>query len=675
MNIKELEDKIVYLSQKYYEGVPECSDKQFDDLVEYLKGVNPNSEVLTKVGWGYDPFKNIGEKSSHLYGKVTGIDRKPRNIEDIPSDFLNNEILLSAKLDGLSIICYFVNGKFVRALTRGNGDTGIDKTDKVNIILKKELNIPNGFDFTGAIRGEICISNENWVKMQDMNVAGSNQRNTATGLINRDDMSEDINYLNIIFYKVIGFSQDLSHTFNEIYQDNIINANKYDVKFLRKFIKEEYIVDYIEDNGSLINQNDLENIFKKFNNKYPCDGIVITKSKRKSIDNIVDKYQNKVSIVNDEIAYKFVTETAITTIKDIRWKMSKGNKAIPVINVEPVELSGATVSNATAFNAKYVYDNYLDVGATVELVRSGEVIPYITQVIEGIPTAKEKLDNMTCPYCESNLEWDGVDLICKNHECSNRDEKNLIVWINSLAQTDGMSEVLIFKFLDELNINTLNKLYMKDSVTNNKYEDFAYINVPENSHKGKFNKVLYKLLSDEPIDFEKVLVALNIKQLGQKNAEKLAKHKYFPALFEEFLEIEDIDLFVSKCHEFCEDAAGPALINNICSYDGLNKVLNARYIENRIIYKQYEEPKELIPVVITGKLSVPRKQFEQYLSENGYEAKGAINKSIKYLITDNPNSGSSKNKKADELGIEKITESNFRNMISNSINYSNKYIL
>ncbi len=668
MNIQELERKITYLSQKYYEGSPECTDKYFDDLVAYLRAVNPNSELLTKVGWGYDPFMNVGKKSKHLYGKVTGIDRKPRKIEDIPNDFLSTNVCLSAKLDGLSIVCYFVNGKFVRALTRGNGDSGIDKTDKIDIILKKELNIPDKFDFTGAIRGEICISNENWKLMQDNGLAGSNQRNTATGIINRDEITDDIKYLDVIFYKVVGYAQDLSHLFNEIYQEMIINKNKYDVKFLKKFIKEQYIVDYIEDNGSLINQNDLEDIFSKFNNKYPCDGIVITRDKRKVICTN-DTELIRTTVVNDEIAYKFVTETAATTIEDIRWKMSKGNKAIPVINVKPVELSGATVSNATAFNAKYVYDNYLDIGATVELVRSGEVIPYITRVIEGVPEAKERLDNMSCPYCESKLEWDGVDLVCKNPECANRDEQNLKVWIANIAQVDGISEKLIFKFLDDLNIHNIDELYSKS------FDELEYKCVEDNTHKGKFNRVLRKLFI-EPIELDTALKALNIKMLGEKNAKKLVGTSLI-SLIQEFLSTNDADIFVNEVYKNLESVVGPALVESICSLDSLNKIKNLIYIDSRLnIYSPgMDIDKIFIPVVITGKLSVPRKKFEEYLNENGYKVKNSITKDVKYLITDNPNSGSSKNKRADELGIEKITESQIRELIDNSVSYNSSYIL
>lgn len=668
MTIAELEQKIIDASQAYYSGEPIMHDKEFDGLIEYLRAANPSSNLLTSVGWGYDPFKQVGEKENHLYGKVEGIDKKPKTIEDIPNDFYNTKISLSAKLDGLSMVCYFINGKFVKALTRGNGVTGINRTDKVQKIIENELNIPEGFDFTGAIRGEICISNDNWKIMQEKNIAGSNQRNTATGIINRDEILEDIQYLDLIFYKVIGFKNDMTLKYNAIYKENIIDGQNYDVKFLRKFIKPEYIVDYELNDGSLINQNDLEILFERFKSKYLCDGIVITKDNR-NIESVSTKYVNNFIVHNDEIAYKFITETAITKIENIRWKMSKGNKAIPVINVTPVELSGAIVSNATAFNAKYIYDNDLDIGSEVELVRSGEVIPYITSVIKGSNgAARFKLDEMTCPYCNSKLEWVGVDLVCNNPECANRDEKNLKTWVSNIAQVDGISEVLIFKFFDELNITSLDELYSKS------YDELKYVDASDNSHKGKFNQVLDKLFN-QPITFKNLLVALNIKSLGIKSAEKLASTEEFIAIFNEFLEVQNMELFINEGKKISQSLVGPALTDIMFNTaDGLTKFKNTIKVKDRINF-EVEEKMELIPVVITGKLSTPRKEFEVYLKENGYEVKGSITSDIKYLITDNPNSNSSKNKNADKLGITKISEEEIRKIIDDSFKYSSKNIL
>ena len=269
-----------------------------------------------------------------------------------------------------------------------------------------------------------------------------------------------------------------------------------------------------------------------------------------------------------------------------------------------------------------------------------------------------------CPYCATKLIWDGVDLICPNKECANRDYQNLRIWVNNIAPIDGMSETLNFKFFEELNIDSLESLY------SHSYSDLEFSGEASNTHKGKFNLVLDKLFNQE-INFTDLLVALNIKMLGVKNADKLAHNDEFIALFKEFLEVEDIELFVSKATPVITEIVGQAMAKNICSVDGLTKLKNAKYVENRIDYS-YEEVKELIPVVITGKLSIPRKEFEEFLNIHGYEVKSAISKDVKYLITDNPNSSSSKNKRASELGIEKITEADIRKIIQNTEDDKNK---
>lgn len=659
MTITELENKIIHLSQCYYEGHPECSDAEFDGLLTYLQNANPNSPILSMTGYGYDPYKQVGEKEHHLYGDVIGISKKPRDVNDIPKDFFNTNIMISAKLDGLSMVCYFVNGKFTKALTRGRNGIGINRTDKIEKILNKELDIPTGFNFTGAIRGEVCISNSQWENMIKRGLIEKdnpsvNPRNVAAGIIGRDEINDDINFVDLVFYKVVGFNDD-NNSWNKIYKESILENKKYDVKFLRKFIKDKYIVDYIEDNGSQLNQNALETLYNRFNSIYTCDGCVITKSD-KNVSKLNDKYQNKIALENNEIAYKFEGEKVITTIENIRWKMSKGNKAIPVINVTPVELSGAIVQNASAYNAKYIYENDLDIGCQVELTRSGEVIPYITGIITtSNGTGVEKLNNMCCPFCGNKLEWQGVDLVCTNVDCANRDEQNLKVWISNIAQIDGISEKLIFKFLEELNINSLEELYSKS------YEELEYKDVPNNSHKGKFNKVLSKLFN-ESINWYNALMGLNIKMLGDKTSKKLVNTELI-TIIKEFLETEDISLFANEVNKKLVNVVGPAFIETLLTPDSLTKLKNLNYVKDRLYQDEVVETKELIPVVITGKLSMPRKKFEEYLNENGYEVKGAITKEVKYLITDNPQSGSSKNKKADELGIEKITEEQIRNMI------------
>lgn len=658
MTIQELETKIIKYANDYYSGSPSCSDEEFDGLIEYLKGANPSSKVLTQVGWGYNPLEYGGEKENHLYGLVTGIDKKPYAIDEIPEQFKNSIFSISAKLDGLSIVCYFNNGKFIKAITRGNGLLGINRTDKIKVILDNELNIPTNFDFTGAIRGEIIITNENWEKMINDNMAGENQRNTASGIISRDDILNDINYVNVIFYKVIGY-QDNNSKYNNIYKNDILNK-KYDFDFLKLFIKENYIVDYIESDTinkfDLIQEN-LDKLYDKYKELYPCDGLVITKLNRKQ-QRIDNKFVNNYAIINDEIAYKFRGEMVEAIVDGIEWKLSKSGLYKPRIRLEPVVLSGATIQYATGFNAKYIKDNKIGKGTKVKLVRSGEVIPSILEVLDNFDeNVENELNNTTCPECGNVLEWSGVDLKCNNKECSNKDYQNLRIWVNNIAQVDGISEKLIFGFFEELGIDSLEKLY------NYKYDDLEFTGEAKNTHKGKFNLVLNKLFN-ENIDLNKLLVGLNIQMLGKKSADKLAGDRKFVEALPEMIQ-NNFKNISNDIKEHVKNLVGEVFSQTMFNDENIKKLQHIKYVVGRIAVHvvDNENNDEKIPVVITGKLSIPRKDFESYLNKNGYEVKNNITKTIKYLITDNPNSKSSKNLKADELGIEKITESQIRDII------------
>jgi len=661
MTIFQLEQKIIKTAQAYYEGKPLISDKEFDDLVEYLRGADPTNALLTTVGWGYDPHKMIGEKESHIYTKIIGIDKKPRSIEEMPKDYVDN-LMIAAKLDGLSIVCYFNKGKLIKALTRGNGDVGINRTDKIKIILEKEIYENDvAFDFTGAIRGEICISNSNWQKMQEEGIAGESQRNTAAGIINRDEIKDDIKYVDIVFYKVVGY-QDVDTHFNNILKERIEMDDCFDIMFLNKFIKNKYLAStkYIAKNDNInyakITQDMLEALYKKFNIDYPCDGHVISKPTK-----TLEKNGNSIGIVAHEIAYKFDGETKNVKVLDITWELSKGQLAKPVVNVEPTELSGATIKNLSGYNAQWIKDNNITIGSTIEIIRSGEVIPKIMKLISPSDVnVDDYLNSLVCPACKQNtLEWSGVELHCTNKDCGNKDYQSLRVWVNNIAQVDGISETLVFKFFEELNINSLEDLYSKS------FNELEYKDVEETSHKGRFNKVLDKLFK-QPINLKNLLMALNIKMLGNRNGEKLSSNLVFVGSLKEMIQnnFEDTSLYpIALVKDLVGNVFSETLFNDV-NIENWRKV---RFVKGReIINNIKDDTEDLIPVVITGSLSVPRKQFEQYLKDNGYEVKSAINKDVKYLITDDPTGNSSKNKKANELGIEKITEQDIRDMIERS---------
>lgn len=252
-----------------------------------------------------------------------------------------------------------------------------------------------------------------------------------------------------------------------------------------------------------------------------------------------------------------------------------------------------------------------------------------------------------CPACKSKLEWLGVDLVCPNKECVGKQYENLNVWIMNIAPVENVGSILLFKYLDELDINSIEELY--------KFKDnYTMYNCDDRVSSQNFGKVLDKLYNQK-IDIRDALIACNIQRLGPATVSELVDK---PDLCKALISVvinEDVvpnDLIVDVTN-----LLGKATADKIFSSDGLNKLMNLRFIENQLVYPEVKE--QIGQVCITGALSMKRADFERLIKEHGFSV-GSIGKNTMYLITDDPNSGSSKNQKADKLGVPKITEKEFR---------------
>lgn len=354
--VTELENKIKYYAQKYYEGNPEVSDEVFDGLISELRELNPDSEVLNKTGWGYEP--KVGEKFEHKYQEMGSLP-KTREWKGIPDTFKDGTaVCISQKLDGLSAVAYYEDGNFVQGLTRGNGRVGIDITDKMSGMVPSYIE-----GFTGAVRGELIIPVENWKTMKESNPDLISSRNTAAGIINRKEITDDLRYVHFCVYKVVGCTGELPFK-------NVLE--------MREFLKENFI-HTVTTEFPVLESEDFWNLhseytFERMKEKgYEIDGLVLTKNNF-SVD------ENE-AVIYTEYAYKFKSETANVEVLGIEWNLSRLGALKPVVLVEPTELSGCIIKRVTANNARYVVDNKIKVGSRVRITRSGEVIPYIIEVL------------------------------------------------------------------------------------------------------------------------------------------------------------------------------------------------------------------------------------------------------------------------------------------------------
>lgn len=610
-----LEKMLASASQKYYtDGSSGMSDAKFDSLMNQLKAEKPDSPILTSVGHGYDVNLDTtpGEKVPHRYGNIGSL-TKCHNWSEVPKliQAYKDEMYASLKLDGLSIVLYYSEGRMFQALTRGKDNIGIDITDKALKILGTDRLLEDT-EFTGSVRGEILMSNKNFETFLEVHPDATNSRNSAAGLINGKEITDDFALLDIVVYRVIGDVLHRVKTPTYSAMMDWLNANFNNVVVYCPQPLSESTIDA-----------DMDHLRSQWYGNFPADGIVLTRETLKYMED--DAYEF------DSVAYKFQAEIKEAEVEGVEWSYSKMGYMIPRVRIKPVELSGATVRYVTGFNAKYILDNKIGSDAVVSICRSGEVIPDIQDIIRtGVVDIPSE-----CPDCHMPLSWKGVHIACTNSGCSQAGLQNVLIWMNCIAPTDGLGDVLKVKFLTEkfgYNV-TLDAIYKHGPITTTSSL------VQEQKFIDMFNSLFVK-----QIPLKEAIQACNIPRFGDVTSAKLAQYPDF---------VKHLMLGIADEHESILGTADTRAL-----FDNIDKIRQLNYVADQIIWEA-EKPKEMIKVAITGKLSISRSAFEKELESFGYKA-GNIGKDTAYLITDDPTGSSSKNKYADEHHIEKITEADFR---------------
>ena len=468
------------------------------------------------------------------------------------------------------------------------------------------------------------MSNENWKTVKAKYPEAKNPRNFASGVINRNEITSDLDFVEFVVYNIVGYDN---------YQELMEFQSSILLSLSSCFKKVVPYLTITKQNKRKLDDESLKEYFKLLSKDYPCDGLVLTKDDCNVEEGIVSYTQQ---------AYKFDAETKETYVTGIDWKLSRTSRLIPTVLVSPVELSGATVSRASGFNAKYILDNRIGDGSVIELQRSGEVIPDIKTIISE---ANDFYLPKKCPVCNEVLDWSGVDLVCNNMNCGNIDYRDLQSWVGIIATVDGLGSTLKFNFLDENGISSVEDFYKV-------YEGFELVEDPAYSSTEKKYFVMMRKLLKDPVDSVDALTALNIPRLGRSSAEKLSA---VPGLVKDLIDNGINEMNVEKVIK----SVGPATLDSITS--NMIKFKRLNLIKDRIAVKE-SKSKEGVKIAVTGALSMKREEFEKIANSNGYILSGNI-KECKYLVTNTPFSGSSKNSLADKHGVEKITEEQFMKII------------
>lgn len=608
MDKSTLISSILENTNNYYNGKTCVPDEVFDKWIEELRAIDPTNPILTSVGWGYDVTTCNLQEYPHL-NYLTGIANKPRVAK---TEILPSGKVKTPKMDGGSAELQYVDGKLMRALTRGNGEVGLDCTSKM--IHAQGVIVDLGIKYTGNVVGEFVISDEDLPSFTE----STSQRNVPNGLLSRNYASpEDCSKFSFIAYKV---GKSTTHQFKS--RIEILD-------FLKNlgFLAVSYIM------GAIPYQEAIDRLRLIGGKHYLLDGIVCDSTE------IIMQPSGVITYV-DEVAYKTVNETAHVKVKRIDWNLTRTGKLVPTVVTESVLLSGANVSRALGHHAKNILESGIDAGATIEIVRSGEVIPYIY----GVDSPVEVKLPQVCPECGAPLTWSGVNLVCRNPECSGQNYSNLYHWISNLANTDNLGGSLISAFIEFYDISEIPDFH--------KDYDLEVMSNMDGIGSAKI-KVLKQALDNlkKPHSIENYLIALNIPGLSWESARKIVDGTSIRAEIAESYFSDEFEMQI----RYLKGVNQPTKDNLLKNWGKIVDTYQYMNIEEPQAEDSSEDDNR-IKVCITGKLEFGTKsKFYQKYSDKIVEADV---KSCDYLIA-NADKGSSKYKTAEKLGKTIITEEDF----------------
>lgn len=615
-NKEELKSKIISANDAYRFGEAVMSDLEYDSLVEEFQAQFPDE---------YDAFRDSlnegaavhGTKVKHpfIMGSLNKVTiETPTDIQKFVKKYVNGTLNVSAKVDGVSCRLHYSHGKLTQASTRGNGEEGIDITDKMKYVnfVPKTIALADEID----IRGELVIFKDDFAKLDGF----ANPRNATAGIINRKESNkEDLSSVSFIAYTILG------DKFGKAEQFSLLNASKFTTAW-----NEDIDCSIYADLDACVEYLTKE---LQHEHKYETDGLVIADS---SFVN-ESKYRPDASV-----AVKGNMNSAVTTVVDVIWAgPSKHGRFCPVAQLEPIQLCGTTVSQATLNNIDFIANKGIKYGSEVRIQKRGEIIPAIVEVLSNAKAADIEMPT-ECPCCGTKLIVDGVDLRCPNKDCKEQILEQLVTFIAKL-NVKGAAR----KTLENLDIYTFNDL-------------LAF--KPNKSKKTEMK--LYTELQDKVFTKSKqeLLAVMNFRDLGETLINKIVDFYGFESIIaEKYTGLPD-GVGETTLQKFKDDVVENMNVVNMIIQD-------SRYCyseDAQCVSGASQKAKNGMSVCFTGKLeTISRSAAEKMAIEAGFEVK-AVNRKLTYLVTNDPNTNSGKGKTARDLGIKIISENEFLRMISDN---------
>ena len=656
--IQELREKTEYYAKKYYDDdKPEISDFEYDMLMVELRNLEKDfpefkskDSLTQKVGGhvkeGFEkvthevPLQSLQDVFS-IQEVIDYVEKINQKAEE--SNIENKRYVVETKIDGLSAALEYKSGKFVRGATRGNGLVGEDVTQNLKTIKTIPMELKEKIDIT--VRGEVFISKEDFEKMNQEREENeeelfANARNAAAGSLRQLDSK-------------ITKKRPL-----DIY---IFNVQKIEGKEFNSHFEE---LEYLSKLGFNVNPvriecntiEEIENAIKKIgedreNLTFGIDGAVI------KVDDL--KFREILGTTAKTprwaIAYKYPPEKKETILKDIICQVGRTGAITPIAILEPVKVAGSTISKTTLHNEDFIKEKELKIGDTVVIQKAGDVIPEIVEVKKEKRTGKEKEFNMpkNCPVCGAPaIREEGEAAIrCTGIECPAKLFRNLVHFVSREAMNiDGLGENIIGQLLDRNLISNIADIY---SLT---FEDIA--SLKKNGNKFAQN-LINSINNSKENDLYRLITGLGIRNVGVK-ASKILARKYknidnlFNATLEELSIINDIGpIMANNIVEFFKQEQTIDLINRFKQYG-----VNTQSLENDVEDNRFEGK----IFVLTGSLeNYTRTEAADIIEKFGGKTSSTVSKKTSYVLAGEE--AGSKLTKAQNLGVEIITEEQFENMI------------
>lgn len=643
--MQELVELLNNASRAYYQEAEEImSNYEYDQLYDELQELEQELGITLSnsptVNVGYEVLSEL-PKERHE-SPMLSLD-KTKDVEELKRFVGNQKALMSWKMDGLTIVLTYREGRLYKAVTRGNGEVGEVITNNAKVF----KNIPLQIAYQGELilRGEAIIGYRDFERIneaiEDVDARYKNPRNLCSGSV-RQLNNEITAKRNVKFY-----------AFTLVQAENVDFHNSRACQM--NWLKEQgfEVVEFHEVTSDTVEQEVIKFSEKIAENDFPSDGLVLV------YDDIAygQSLGRTSKFPRDSYAFKWADEVRETKLLEIEWSPSRTGLINPVAIFEPVELEGTTVSRASVHNISIMEELELGIGDTIEVYKANMIIP---QIARNLTRSGVKDIPAQCPVCQGKTEIRQVSnaraLYCTNPECQAKHVKSFALFVSRDAlNIEGLSEATLEKFIALGYIKEYADIFHLD-----RYQE--EIQTLDGFGKKSYQNLIASIEKARTTTLPRVIYALGIANIGLANAKMICKEFQYDV--EAMLQATTEDLGAIS-------GVGEVIARAFVDYFSAErhvKQLRDLLAELDIPKEEAESGKQIfagVNFVITGSVEhfANRGEVKELIESLGGKVTGSVTSKTNYLINNDVTSTSSKNKKANELGIPIISEEMFLNMI------------